>query len=206
MPVFLRIFLLHTTFALVTACASETRVRSDYDTSVDFEQLRTFNFSSPTESANPDFPERLRLYFSAAIEQQMLDRGYSRSEEPDILINVAEDLKDKTSAPKKAKRTWNLPYSATTACPDSGDYNGQIARSASATGSLPILCRFKAGPIKVEMTAGHPRRPMWTGTLLVRIDANERFAYLMQNIVNDTALLFANSPFADGREPGRLEK
>jgi len=121
--------------------------------------------------------------------------GYTKSDDPDILIDVSADLEDKTQSPKFAKMTTGYRRRASTACPDSGDYDGQIARAYSSTGSVSTLCRFKQGSIKVEMTATKPVRPVWSGNLLVRIAENERTAYLQQNIVNGTAQLFEDSPF-----------
>lgn len=190
-----RVFLWQTAFFLLSACATEPRVQSDYDAGVDFRQFRTYNFSSPVEIENPDFPELVRLYYSAAVEQQLLGMGYTRSDNPDILIDVAADLEDKSQSPKPAKLTIGFRRMALTACPDSGDYNGQIARSFSSAGSESTLCRFKQGSVKVEMTAVKPARQVWSGKLLVRIDENEKTAYLLQNIVNDMAHLFADSPF-----------
>jgi len=197
----LRSSLLLISFTLIAACASDSRITSDFDDSLDFSAYRTFNFSSPTEVENPDFPENLRLHYSAAIEQQMLERGYTRANYPDIVIDVSVALKDMTSAPKVATRNLRTrrpmyPHStAATACPDSGDYNGQVGRSSSSAGSLSTLCKFKEGSIKVDMMDADLRQTIWTGMLHIRIDDNEKSYYLIQNIVNDTSLMFESSPF-----------
>ena len=93
-------------FALLTACTSNPRVQSDFDDSVDFSQYKTFNFGTQTEILDPDFHDLLLLTFSAAVEQQMLSRGYVKSDNPDVLFDVSVDVEDKTQAP-----------SQTTGCP-----------------------------------------------------------------------------------------
>jgi hypothetical protein len=202
-----RVFLLQIVVVLLTACASDARLKSDYDPDVDFSAFRTFNLIGATEIENPDFPDLLKLYYSAAIEQQMLERGYTRADDPDILIRVSVDLKNMTSAPKLAKRRTVPPYSTpATACPSSGDYHGQVARSASSAGSLSTLCRFKEGSINIEMTGVVQKRTIWTGSFLVRIDEHEWSAYLLQNIANDTALLFEDSPLVTWRELSQVIK
>lgn len=190
-----RVFLLQAVFIFLTACATESRFQSDYDPDLDFSQFRTYNFSNPVEIESPDSTELLTLYYSAAVEQQMLGRGYALSDDPDILINISADFKDMTQSPKLAVMTSGPRRKASTACPDSGDYNSQIARPFSSTGSVSTLCRFKQGSVRIEMTASKPQRQVWSGNVLVRIGENERSAYLQQNIVNDTAQLFADSPF-----------
>ncbi|MDX2417797.1 MAG: DUF4136 domain-containing protein [Xanthomonadales bacterium] len=196
MNAYLRLYVLVIIVALVTACASEPRVQSMIDDHVNFSGYQTYNFNGPTEIENPDFSELIRLHYSAAIEQQMLERGYSKADNPDILINVSVDLKDMTSAPKLATRRPMYPHdSPTTACPNSGDYEGQVTRFASPSGSLTTLCEFKQGSVSIDMVGKDLYRTIWAGNLLVRIAENERPVFLIQNIVKDTNLLFENSPF-----------
>ena len=196
MNAYLRLLVLVIIVALVTACASEPRVQSMVDDHVNFSGYQTYNFEDPTEFENPDFSELIRLQYSAAIEQQMLERGYSKADNPDILISVSVDLKDMTSAPKLAKRRPMYPHDrSTTACPSSGDYDGQVTRFISSSGSLSTLCEFKQGSVSVDMVGMDLNRMIWAGTLLVRIAENERPDYLTLNIVNDTNLLFEYSPF-----------
>ena len=201
MNAYLRLFVLVIIVTLVTACASESRVQSKIDTHVNFSGYQTYNFDGPTEIENPDFPEFVRLQYSAAIEQQMFERGYSKADNPDILINVSVDLKDMTSAPKLAKKRPRYPHDRpTTACPNSGDYDGHVTRFVSSNGSLTALCEFKQGSVSVDMVGVDLNRTIWAGTLLVRIAENEKPVYLVLNIVNDTDLLFENSPF-----PARIQ-
>lgn len=196
MNAYLRLFLLVITVALVAACASEPRVQSMVDEHVNFSGYQTYNFNGPTEIENPGFSELIRLRYSAAIEQQMLERGYGKADSPDILINISVDLKDMTSAPKLATRRPMYPRaSPTTACPSSGDYEGQVTRFPSSSGSLTTSCEFKQGSIRIEMVSMDLNRTIWAGTLLVRIDENERSVYMVQNIVKDTNSLFEMSPF-----------
>ena len=198
MNAYLRLILLVIIVAVVTACASESRVQISYDDHANFSGYQTYNFNGPTEIENPDFPGFVRLQYSAAIEQQMDKRGYSKADNPDILINVSVDLKDMTSVPKNLvlrPRMPNVPPRPSTACPNSGGYNGNGIRFASSNGSLSTFCEFKQGSVSVDMVGMDLNRTIWVGTLLVRIAENERPVYLAQNIVNDTNLLFENSPF-----------
>ena len=196
MNAYLRLIVPVIIVALITACASEPRVQSQIDTHVNFSGYQTYNFSNPIEIDNPDFSELVMLHYSAAIEQQMLERGYSKAAKPDIVINVSMDLEDMTSAPKLAKKRPMYPHDRpTTACPNSGDYDGHVTRFVSSSGSLTALCEFKQGSVNVDMVGVDLNRAIWTGTLLVRIAENERPVFLVQNIVNDTNLLFEGSPF-----------
>ena len=204
MNMFFKLVLLASALALMTACASGARLKTDYDAHADFNAFKTYDFSSPTEIENPGFSDTVRLYYSAAIEQQLLRMDYARSDTPDLLIDVSVSLESRTSAPKIASRRYDLPYNTSiTACPGSGDYNGQVAGPPSSAGSRPTVCRFEEGTVEVEVAGPKEGRTLWTAQLLVRIDPDERYAYLMQNIVNDTAAMLADAPFVNWSEAGR---
>lgn len=186
-------FSLVISFALLTACASNPRVQSHYDTNVDFSEYRTYNFSKQIETENPDFPELLGFQFIAAVERQMLVRGYTKSDAPDILINVSIDVKDRSRAPKRR------------ICPRYGDYlsRGSIQYQPYSLGSSnyqPVggrrtMCNYTEGSITVDMIGVELNRTIWTGVALVRIDENDRNLILARHIINDTSLMFENYPY-----------
>ena len=184
---------------------SNPRIHSGYEESLRFRLFETFNFGSPTEINKPDISELLVLQFSAAVEEQLLKRGYSKSDEPDVLISISVDLKDATIAPK-ISRTW---ISGSGVCPSYRFYNGG-PRAPSSTGSMPTLCEFKEGSVRVDMEVMKLKRAMWSGVSLVRIDKGEAKSNVISQrtllgpIAADTDIMFENFPFrvieqAEGR-------
>jgi hypothetical protein len=179
-------------FALLTACASNPRVQSHYDTSVDFSEYQTYNFSEQIETENPEFPELLELQFSEAVEQQMLLRGYTKADNPDVLIRVTIDVENKSRVPKARN------------CPRYGDYlnRGYVQYQPYRLGSSnyqPVggrrtMCNYTEGSITVEMIGVELKRTIWTGVSLVRIDENERNLILARYIINDANMMFENYP------------
>lgn len=73
-------------FLVLGSCAS-VRVASDYDKNVDFTQYKTFAFYKTgidkVEISDLDKKRILR-----AIEEQMLAKGFTKSENPDLLVNI----------------------------------------------------------------------------------------------------------------------
>jgi len=179
-------------FVLLTACSSNPRVQSHYDASVDFSDYRTYNFSQQVETENPEFPELLQLQFSEAVERQMILRGYTMSDNPDLLIHVTIDVENKSRAPKIRN------------CPSYGDYlnRGYIQYQPYRLGSSNYqpfggrrtMCKYTEGSIKVEMIGVEQKRTIWTGVSLVRIDENDRNLVLALNIINDASLMFEDYP------------
>ena len=70
----------------VTSCSS-VRVASDYDQQVDFNQYKSFAFFKPgidkAEISDLDKKRILR-----AIEEEMMAKGFTKSEEPDVLVSI----------------------------------------------------------------------------------------------------------------------
>jgi len=81
----IKLLLLFTAMLLVSC--SSVRVATDYDTKVDFSQYKTFAFYKKgidkVEVSDLDKRRILR-----AIESEMLAKGMTKSENPDIIINI----------------------------------------------------------------------------------------------------------------------
>ena len=78
---------------LFISCAT-IQVYSDFDSSVDFSQYKTFAFFKPQidEADISDLDKRRIL---KAIDFEMNSKGLSKSETPDILIGFSTDAKEK---------------------------------------------------------------------------------------------------------------
>jgi hypothetical protein len=185
-------FTLIISFSLLAACASNQRVQSGYDSNVDFSEYRTYNFSNQIDIENPELPEFLELQFSEAIERQMLVRGYTKADNPDLLVHITVDVKDKSKAPKGR------------ICPSYGDYQSRGAiqyqpysfgsSNYQPAGGRRTMCKYTEGSIKVDMIDVELKRTIWTGVSLVRIDENDRNLILARNIINDANIMFKNYP------------
>lgn len=72
---------------LVLASCSSVRVASDFDKSAAFDQYKTFAYHKPSidkvEISDLDKKRILR-----AIDEELLAKGFSKSENPDVLISI----------------------------------------------------------------------------------------------------------------------
>ena len=187
MSEFSRKILLLISFALIMACASNPRVQSKVDDSLDFSVYETYNFGTRTEIENPDLPGTLELYFSAAVERQLLLKGLVRSDEPDILINVSVDVEDVSAAPVRANN-----------CPRYDDYfSRRVADSYAGEGRRP-MCIYTEGSIVIELVDVELNRTIGEGTSRVRMDERDRGASLVRSVSNDVAEMFGETPVRGG--------
>ena len=71
---------------VITSCSS-VRVAADYDRDVDFNQYKTFAFfKSGIDKAEISDLDKKRIL--RAIEAELLAKGYTKSENPDMLVSI----------------------------------------------------------------------------------------------------------------------
>ena len=81
--------------ALLAGCASGPEVRGDYDRAVDFGKYKTYGFVSQAGTGS-GFQSIASQMMQTAAAREMEARGYTKSENPDLVINFKGRLEEKT--------------------------------------------------------------------------------------------------------------
>lgn len=178
---------------LLNGCASSTKIQSDYDHSVDFSQYRTYDYYSPMGVENPNYSSLLGQMFREAIDAQMLPKGYVKSDNPDILINVSARLEDKTKV-----STYSDPMMS------GGGYYGYRGGmydpwGGYGYGTTTHVSQYTEGTVNVDMVDPDQKRMIWEGIAIGRIDEKQSSAELREDIRAGVAEMFANYPFRAGQ-------
>ena len=190
-----RLFRIITTLVaitLITACASKPTIQSDYDRSVDFSQYKTYGYFSPMGVENPNYSSLLGQMFRDAIDAQMLPRGYVKSDNPDLLINVSARLEDKT---KVTTHTDPMMY---------GGYYGYRGGmydpwGGYGYGTSTHVSQYTEGTVNVDMVDIRLKRMVWEGIAIGRIDEKRKSGELRQNIMTGVTEMFEGYPFRAGQ-------
>ncbi len=82
--------------AFLTGCASGPKIRSDFDHNADFSDYQTYNFYVDAGPESTNYQSLFSQYMVSAISKEMDDRGYEKSDDPDLLVNFNAVLRDKT--------------------------------------------------------------------------------------------------------------
>jgi hypothetical protein len=81
---------------LVATSCSSVRVASDYDKNVDFSHLKTFAFyKTGIDKAEISDLDKRRIL--RAIESELLAKGYTKSENPDMLVSIFTKSRQKVN-------------------------------------------------------------------------------------------------------------
>ena len=186
-----RVILVLITFALMTACASSTKIHSDYDHSVDFSQYKTYGYYSPMGIENPNYSSLLGQMFRDAIDTQMKQRGYVESSNPDVLFNVSARMEDKTRV-------------TTTSDPmmHGGGYYGYRGGmydpwGGYGYGTSTHVSQYTQGTVNIDMVDPRMKRMLWEGVAIGRV--NEKNDNLREDVMTGVAEMFAGYPFRAGQ-------
>ena len=77
---------------MLFASCSSVRVATDYDSSVNFSQFRTYAFMKDgVDKINISDLDKKRIL--RAIDEELTAKGYTKSDTPDLLINLFTDAK-----------------------------------------------------------------------------------------------------------------
>ena len=189
---FFRVTAVLIAFALLSACGSTTKIHSDYDHSLDFSQYKTYGYYSPMGIENANYSSLLGQMFRSAIDAQMLPRGYVKSSNPDILINVSARLEDKTKV-----TTMSDPHMG-------GGYYGYRGGmydpwGGYGYGTSTHVSQYTEGTVNVDMVDVKQKRMIWEGVAIGRVDEKEKNDELRSDINTGVAEMFENYPFRAGQ-------
>jgi len=187
-----RFVMLAGTAVLLAACASKPTIESDYDHTIDFGQYKTYGFFNPMGIENPNYSSIYGSIFRDSISQEMESRGYTMSDNPDLMINVSGRLQDKTKV-----TTTSDPYMG-------GGYYG-YRRGAYGTwggygyGSSTHVSEYTEGTINVDMVDRAQKRMVWEGVAVGRVNEKKTSEETRKGIYAGIKEMFAGFPFRAGQ-------
>jgi hypothetical protein len=92
----IRNFLFSLLILLGASCSSSVSVTSDYDKLADFAKYKTYAFSQ--EALKLPIGDLNQARVIAAVETEMAAKGFSKSENPDIIVDILVKAQEKVDA------------------------------------------------------------------------------------------------------------
>ena len=124
---------------LVSSCAS-VRVSSDYDKEVDFNQYKTFAFYKKGID-KVDISDLDKRRILRAVEADLLAKGFTKSENPDLLVNIFTKSREKINVYNNNYMGWYPwyyggfgPYGF-----GMGAFNNNVSRSTEGTLFIDLI-------------------------------------------------------------------
>ena len=90
------------------SCAPSVRISSDYDKQADFKKYKTYAFTKETYLLNIDPFNRERIM--RAVDSGMVSKGFAKSENPDVLVDLTVKAVQKTEAYATSSGMYGGPW------------------------------------------------------------------------------------------------
>ena len=194
---FVKVFLLLSAFS-VAGCASGPDIRSDYDRAANFGAYSTYNF---VKGAGPDYEGYESLFTKFVIQAvtiEMENRGYTKSDNPDLFINFGARLDDKIDVTTSPAMTGGY-YG----------YRGGAYRYGAWGGygyaTETHVSEYTEGTFNIDIIDSKHRQLVWEAVGIGRITDKKR-QNLEETIKTGVPLYFSSYPFVAGNPIPVVEK
>ncbi len=178
---------------LAGCAATAPDIRTDYDRGADFSRYRSFGFvPEPTES-RAGYETIAGKYIRAAVAQQMEQRGYVQSDNPDLLVNYSMKLEAKQSV---TPYTTLRPY-----------YGYRSNRYRTWVGyqweTDTITSDYTEGTLNIDIVDRQQKQLVWEGVAVGTVSREEQ-ENREAAVTTAVGQIFARYPFAAGRGQPQL--
>lgn len=164
-------------FIFLLACSS-VKVSSDFDSSVDFKTYKTYAFTKEAEALPVSDLNRNRLL--QAIGDELTKEGFTKSDNPDVWIDLKVLAKEKESA------------TATTSSPYGAGYGYRWGGGFSTT-TINVE-RYVEGTLFVDMIDVSKKQLVWQGRAVGVLDPDASAKKREENIKHVAEQIFLKYP------------
>ncbi len=185
-------------FISLGGCASSAKILYDYDHSADFGSYQTYNFFENAGPDQGDYQSFFSRYMIDAIEQEMEKRGYTKSNNPDLLVNFNAVLQDKTKV-------------STSPAPMTGGYYGYRGGMYSGWGvgygyaTETHVSQYTEGTFNIDLVDANKNQLIWEAVGVGRV-TEEALENLEQGVKEGVPKFFAGYPFVAGSSNPVMEE
>jgi hypothetical protein len=188
---------------LLTACAMDPRIHSLYDPGADFARFSTYNFAPEAKAGDEQYTSLLTKNLKYSISQEMESRGYSLSNNPDLLVNFKVKTREKIdmhATPVMRSSPFYSPY----------PYPYYYAYSFGFYDPWPYyayetrVVQYTEGTLNIDLIEAAAKQLVWEGAAIGRVrEDRENMPEYVREVV---ASIFERYPFVAGKgEPVNFE-
>lgn len=138
---------------LLAACASKPTIRSNVDPAADFSHYKTFAFYDEAKNRAPAYDSFATRYIKVAIDREMQSRGLQKSAQPQLLVNIHVQTKDKVKVTESS----------------TGYYGYRSGYYGWGAGVSTHVDNYTEGTLNVDVIDNAASRLVWEGIAIGRI-------------------------------------
>ena len=180
-------------YALAGCSSSGGNIISDHDRSAPFGSYKTYNFM---EGAGPDtgnYQSFFSQYMITAITLEMEQRGYTKSDDPDLLVNFNAILQDKTKVTTSPAPTMGGGY---------GSYYGYRGSHYGAWGGYGYatetrVSQYTEGTFNIDLIDAKKHQLVWEAVGVGKV-TEKKLENLEESVMNGVPRFFSLYPYRAG--------
>lgn len=174
--------------SMMSGCASDN-IRSDYDHDADFSRYNTYNYIEGAGPDTDDYESLFTRYMVTAIDREMVSRGYSKSNDPDLLVNFNAILQEKTKVTQSAAPPTYSYYG----------YRGGFYDPWGGYGyaTQTHVSQYTEGTFNIDLVDARRKQLVWEAVGIGRVTQKD-LQNLEQGVNEGVQNFFAFYPFVAG--------
>ncbi len=185
-------------FISLAGCASGPNILYDYDRSANFGAYQTYNFMEDAGPDTGDYQSFFTRYMIDAITIEMEKRGYTKSANPDLLVNFNANLQDKTKV-TQSSAPMNSGYYGYRG----GHYSGWGVGYGYATETH--VSQYTEGTFNIDLVDNAKRQLVWEAVGVGKV-TEKALENLEQGVMEGVPKFFAVYPFVAGSSNPVMEE
>ena len=177
---------------LAAGCASGPDIRADYDKAADFGKYRTYGFVSAPAGDTTQFKSLAQQNMQNAAAREMEARGYTRSDNPDLVINFKGKLEQKTDIESTPAPMYGAGWGY-------GGWRGAPYGGYGMYGGTEVTThRYKVGTLVMDVVDREKRQVVFQGGV-ESVVTKEMMENREAAIAGAVGHIFSKYPFVAGQ-------
>jgi hypothetical protein len=177
---------------LAAGCASGPDIRADYDKAADFGKYRTYGFVSAAPGDTTQFKSLSQQNMQNAASREMEARGYTKSDNPDLVINFKGKLEEKTDIESTPAPMYGPGWGY-------GGWHGAPYGGYGMYGGTEVTThRYKVGTLVMDVVDREKRQVVFQGGV-ESVVTKEMLQNREAAIAGAVAHIFSKYPFVAGQ-------
>ena len=142
-----------------SGCSSTPKTASMVDASVDFSQIRTYNFNDVLDTDGNQYQSLESAFLATAVSRELQSRGFTQSEQPDILVNFSIETQEKI----RSRSTPSMGYG--------GGYDPYYDAYYDGWGAThqTRIDQYTEGKLNIDIIDPKARKLIWQGSTKGRL-------------------------------------
>jgi len=174
---------------LLAGCAGGPEIRADYDQAADFGKYRSYGFVAQAGTDSGDVKSLATQMLQNATSREMESRGYTKAENPDLVINFKGRLEEKTDVESSPAPFYGPGWG----------YRGWYGAPWGGYGATEVTTRhYKVGTLVIDIVDRERRQMVYQGSV-EGVVSKEMLSNREAAINAAVAHIFSKYPFVAGQ-------